>query len=354
MQKLSVKDLLIIGAGPAGIKAGELAEELKLDYLILEAGQVGQAWRDVRPDMRLLSPCHPQRDWTSLSYKYPIWKRNVARPYCKASDFVEYLEAYAEHYKLRIQTEIKVNSVGFEDGNFYLVTEPGERFYTKNLLVASGVFGNPYLPDIPGIENNPVVIHSHAYQGAADFEKKRVLLIGAGNSAAEIATDLAGKAMVYLVHRGELEFFSETQKLQDIRGISESYLKELIKMEIIRYYNHQNLIEIKGNRAIFSERILEADKIIFATGYRPSLRMLDPLQLRFGKNKSPEVTVTGQSLQYPGLFFGGPLIYQNPSGIVIHSFIKHIEKTMQRINERIKNRVEINEHISQQVSNNLQ
>ncbi len=354
MQQLSVKDLVIIGAGPAGLKAGELAEEMNLDYLILEAGSVGQAWREVRPDMRLLSPCHPQRDWTSLSYKYPIWKRNVDRPYCTAIDFVKYLEAFAKNYQLNIHTGIRVNSVGFEDGNFYLVTETEKRFLTKNLLVASGVFENPYLPDIPGIKNNPYVIHSHDYKGSEEFDKKRVLIIGAGNSAAEIATDLAGKAMVYLVHRGELEFFSETQKLQDIRGISESYLKELIKMEIIRYFSQQNLFEIKGNRAVFSDRILEVDKIIFATGYRPNLRMLDPMQLRFGKKQSPEVTMTGQSMQYPGLFFAGPLTYQNPSGIVIHSFIKQIEKTMQRINERIKNRAQTDEQINQHEINNMQ
>jgi len=172
VQQLSVKDLLIIGAGPAGLKAGELAEELNLDYLILEAGEIGQAWRDVRPDMRLLSPCHPQRDWTSLSYKFPIWKRDVARPYCTALDFVEYLEAFAEHYNLNIQTGVEVNSVGFDEGNFYLVTKTEERFLTKNLLVASGIFGNPYLPDIPGIENNPAVIHSHDYAEAEEFEKK--------------------------------------------------------------------------------------------------------------------------------------------------------------------------------------
>lgn len=353
MQQLSIKDLLIIGAGPAGLKAAEQAEDLNLDYLILESGKIGQAWRNVRPDMRLLSPCHPQRDWTSLSYKFPIWKRDVDRPYCTASDFVEYLEAFADHFKLNIRTGIQVNSVTFDDGQFYLVTESDERFIAKNVLVASGVFGNPYLPDIPGIKNNPAVVHSHDYSGSAEYEKQRVLIIGAGNSAAEIATDLAGKAMVYLVHRGELEFFSDTKKLQDIRGISESYLRELIQMEIIRYYSYQNLIEIKGNRAFFKDRVLEVDKVIFATGYRPSLRMLDTLELRFGKNNSPEVTMVGQSIQYPGLFFAGPLIYPSPSGVVIHTFVKQLEKTVQRISERIKTQSQTEDSIQQHVSNNM-
>ena len=75
------KDLVIIGSGPAGLRAGEIARELNIDYVIVEKGEIAQAWKTIRPEMRLLSPCHPQRDWTSLSSKFPIWKLNVNRPY---------------------------------------------------------------------------------------------------------------------------------------------------------------------------------------------------------------------------------------------------------------------------------
>ena len=71
------KELLIIGSGPAGLKAGEEAQKKGLDYLIIEKGEVAQSWRDIREDMIMLSPCMPQRDWTSISDNFPIWKMNV-------------------------------------------------------------------------------------------------------------------------------------------------------------------------------------------------------------------------------------------------------------------------------------
>jgi len=53
------KELIIIGAGPAGLRAGEEAQRLGLDYLILERGSVAQAWREIRANMPMLSPSHP-------------------------------------------------------------------------------------------------------------------------------------------------------------------------------------------------------------------------------------------------------------------------------------------------------
>ena len=337
MKQFTSVDLLIIGAGPAGLRAAQEAEEAGLQYVVLESGEVGQAWRNVRPDMRMLSPCLPQRDWTSIHYKFPIWKMETGRPYCTAAEFATYLQAFAEHFKLNILTKISVQSVQFDDGNYLVFTDKGPHFTTRNLMTAVGVFGSPHIPAIPGVEENPYVLHSNDYEGAAAYKNERVLIIGAGNSAAEIAIDLAGKAMVYLVSRGELVFFSETQKLQNIRGISESYLKELIKMEIVRYYSYQDVMEIKGKNVYLKNRMIEADKIIFATGYRPCLKIMDSLQLRSNKYAAPETTMTGESIQYPGLFFVGPLAFQTPSGAVIHGFLKQISVTIQRIQERIQN-----------------
>ncbi len=299
---------------------------------------MGQAWRNVRPDMRMLSPCLPQRDWTSLTYKFPIWKMKTGRPYCTAKEFVTYLQAFSDYYKLNILTQTMVETIHFDDGKYLIYTNFNTSFIAPNLVMATGVFGSPYIPEIPGAADNPFVMHSNDYRGSHDYFNERVLIVGAGNSAAEIAVDLAGRALVYLVSRGELAFFSETQKLQDIRGISESYLRELIKMEIIRYYSHQEIIRIRQNQVLLKSRMLEVDKIIFATGYRPCMNVLKSFQLRSNKYEAPEITMAGESIQYPGLFFIGPLAFQTPSSTVIHGFIKQISVTMQRISERIKNR----------------
>ena len=340
MKEIISKELLIIGAGPAGLKAAEEAERYGLDYLVLDSGQVGQAWRDIRPEMPMLSPCHPQRDWTSLSYKFPIWKMDIERPYCTAVEFAAYLQAYADHFKLKISENSNVTSIQYDDGVYHVNTDSDQALTSRIVFIATGVFGNPFIPALPGVQGNPNVIHSKQFMSPADFDKQRVLVIGAGNSAAEIATELAGNSMVYLAHRRELHFFSDTHRLHDIRGISESYLKELIKMEIIRHYSYHTILEIDGNRAIFKDRVLEVDKFIFATGYQPVLNLLDLLGHRKNQDFSPEINMSGESIQYPGLFFGGPLANQAPSGVVIHGFIRKLVSTIQRIQERIRNRPE--------------
>lgn len=329
------KELIIIGGGPAGLKAAEEAQKAGIDYLVLEKGAVGQAWREIRPDMQLLSPCHPQRDWTSISNRFPIWKLPVNRPYCSASEFVDYLDAFAKHFKLAVKTHSLVEKIEQTDRGYAVYCASLEQYEAPFLIVATGIFGNPYIPPIPGARDNPIVSHSHQYQGASAFKGRRVLIVGAGNSAAEIAIDLAGKALVYLASRKELRFFSETKKLYHIRGISESFLKELIAMEFIHYFPAQEIQRIEGKNVFFKKRQLEVDHIIFATGYRANLRNLAGLQLTVDKYHSPVITAKGESKQYSNLFFAGPLSFQSPSSIVIHGFIRLVPRTVEEIASRL-------------------
>jgi putative flavoprotein involved in K+ transport len=331
------KELIIIGGGPAGLRAGEEAKKNGLDYIILEAGQTAQAWRDIRPEMKLLSPCHPQRDWTSISPNFPIWKLQVDRPYCTAASFIHYLDSYLDYMNLDLETNKKVLSVS-HDGEYYQVSAEGYSYIAPVIVVATGIFSNPFFPPVPGIENNPIITHTHYFMAPDEYDKQRVLIVGAGNSAAETAIELSGKSMVYMVTRGDLKYFSDTKKLYDIRGISESYLKELISMEIIRYKPHQEINRIENNVVYFRDWKLEVDKVIFGTGYRPHTEVLSSFHLRFNKKNYPENSYSGESLQMPNLFFAGPLAYHSAASIVIHGFVKRIPKTIERIVEILKNK----------------
>ncbi|MBN2424833.1 MAG: NAD(P)-binding domain-containing protein [Calditrichaceae bacterium] len=336
MNKSISKELIIIGSGPAGLKAGELAAENKLDFVILEKGNTGQSWIDVKPDMHFLSPCLPQRDWTSLSSKFPIWKLPVKRPYCTAKEFTVYLREFAGHFKLPVEEKCTVKEVQYTDGLYKAFCVDGREYSAPVLIAATGIFGNKYIPDIPGVMDNPVVMHSHDYKNAADFRNKKVLVVGAGNSAAETAIDLAGDAMVHMVSREDLKFFADTLKLYHIRGISESYLKELISMEIIRYRAYQEIQRIEGNIVHFRDWKLAVDKIIFATGYRGDLKILNNFKIRVNKYNYPEISYIGESLQYPKLFFAGPLAFQKMVSVLIHGFINQVPGTIKRIVELLR------------------
>ena len=330
------KELIIIGAGPAGLKCAEEAQNRSIDYLVIERGEVGQSWKELRPNMPLLSPCHPQRDWTSLSTSFPIWKLNVKRPYCTSSEFCNYLDEFNSHFKFNLKTNTIIRKVSHNGDEFILLDQNENQYQAPIMIVASGIFGNPYIPQINGVKNNPNVMHSHYYHSTKEYVGQSVMVIGAGNSAAEIAIDLTSTAMVYLVSRKDLQYFADTQKLYHIRGISESYLKELIKMELIRYRAYQEIQNIEGNTIYFKDWKLDVNKIIFATGYHGNIEVLKNFKLRVNKNNYPEVSMSGESIQYPNLFFAGPLSYQNTSSIVIHGFIKHIPVTINRIAEKLK------------------
>jgi len=328
------KELIIIGAGPAGLKAAEEAGRLGLDYLLLEKGRVGQAWSKVRPKMRLLSPNHPQRDWTSLSSQFPIWKLPVKRPYCTAAEFTTYLRTYAEYFRLQIKEHCMVDDVTC-DGEYFMVhTAENTEYRARFLFVATGIFGNPYFPEIPGIKDNPHVMHSHDYFSAEPFKGKKVMIVGAGNSAAEIATQIVGRSIVYLVTRSRLKYFAHTHKLYHIRGITESFLRELISMEMVRYRPNREIRKIEGGLVLFDDWKIKMDMIIFATGYRPNLSILEKLNITFLKNRYPQITGLSESRQYPNLFFGGPLASHSDSAITIHGFLRYVVRAMEEIARR--------------------
>jgi thioredoxin reductase len=326
-----MKDLVIIGAGPAGLRMAHEAEQEKLNYIVLEKGKIGQAWKEVRPNMTMLSPSHPQRDWTSLSADFPIWKMDVERPFCSASEFTEYLDAYAKHFRLQIRTDAKVTDIE-QTSQGFRISLNGETIDSKMLVVATGFFGNPYIPEIPGFANNPIVSHSHHYANSRVFRGKRVVVIGGGNSAAEIVLELAGFSQTYLITRNELKFFSQTGNLCHIRGLSESLLRELIKMGLIRSMPAAEIEKLDGNKLHVNGKSIPVDHVLCATGYRADLCLLKSLPVSLHPSTYfPMIYPSGESRDVPGLFFAGPLAYRRVGSMFIHGFIKHIPETFKHL-----------------------
>jgi thioredoxin reductase (NADPH) len=328
------KELLIIGSGPAGLKAGKEAKKAGIDYLILEQGEVAQSWRDIRQDMLMLSPCLPQRDWTSISEDFPIWKLDINRPFCLAHEFLDYLLKFYEHHNLNINTFSPVKSIQKKDEIFEISTDR-VTYHSKYVIVATGFFGNPFIPDIPGLRVSPIVTHSHQFKSNKPYRNKRVVIIGSGNSAAETAIILAGYAQVYLLSRNKLKFFRKTKNLCNIRGISESYLLEMIDMEIIRHISGAKIEKVEGNCVFLGNKTIEAQSIICATGYNADLGALGNTGLDVDKKtKFPFIKDTGESATIENLFFVGPLAYTKISSLLIHGFIRMVPMTIREVLKR--------------------
>ncbi|RMG57562.1 MAG: hypothetical protein D6713_09425 [Deltaproteobacteria bacterium] len=329
-------DVAVVGGGPGGILAGYYLKRNDISYVVFERGLAGNLWRGMRPGMILLSPSVPGADWTSLTLDQPLWKmKGVRKPFPTRDDFLCYLEKFVLDNEIRILERCPVEVVVREEDGFRLVTAEGE-YRSRFVIVATGCYGKPRFPEIPGIEGNPVAIHSHDYFHCMSYEGKRVLVVGGGNTAAEITIELAGTSRVTLLTKGELKFFTETKDLSHIRGLSESILRELIQFGIVTHVKDDAIERLEGSRVFFSSGREESfDRVIFATGYGPSLPVIEGGEVEVNEEGLPVITKVGESTSLPGLFFAGSLALFHRRCRFIHGFRSEVEKVVWAIFDRL-------------------
>jgi len=330
-----MNDVIVVGGGPAGLLLASLLQEHGIGYLVLERGKIAQAWRMMRQGMILLSPSVPGTDWTSLSLKDPLWALPGAqRPFPSREDFLCYVDAFARDHRLRICEYTEVARAAVAPGGFALAGSGGEQ-RCRFLVLATGASTRPAFPGIPGLRGNPFVLHSCDFVHCMAYSGKRVLIIGGGNSAAEIAIALAGTAGVTLCTRGPMRYFSETADLEDIRGSSESVLKELVRFGIVELREDDAAVSIRDRRVTFrSGDDVEFDRIICATGYSPAWLPVDGGEVSVGPDGFPVISPSGEST-VPGLYFCGSLARFHRRCAFIHGFRNYVEKIFWDIADKL-------------------
>lgn len=177
--------IAIVGAGAAGLATAACLQRYGLPTTIYEAGGgPGATWRALYERLRL----HTVKSLSGLPGvpMPPTYPRYPTRLQVAA-----YLTAYATHYKLTIIPNTPVTHVARNDSGWLLTTPQGQQ--TADILIsATGVFSNPQTATYPNQDAyTGSVIHASAYHNAQPFSGQRVLIVGAGNSGAEIALDLA-------------------------------------------------------------------------------------------------------------------------------------------------------------------
>ncbi|MEU9401507.1 NAD(P)/FAD-dependent oxidoreductase [Streptomyces sp. SID4985] len=194
------RPVYVIGAGPGGLAVAHALRARGVRAVILEkADRVGASWRRHYDRLRL----HTTRRLSALpGLAIPrAFGRWVSR-----DDVVRYLEKYAEHHELEIVTGVEVFRVEpAPDGAGWLLHASGGRELTGSaVVVATGFNHTPRLPDWPGLEDwDGEFLHASAYRNARPFADRDVLVVGVGNTGAEIAVDLVegGAARVRLAVR---------------------------------------------------------------------------------------------------------------------------------------------------------
>jgi putative flavoprotein involved in K+ transport len=177
---------VIVGAGAAGLSAGAALKREGIDPILFEKDErIGESWARRYERLHL----HTVRRFSGLAH-HPI-PRTYPR-YVPKDMFATYLQEYAEVFQLRVELRSPVQTVRpLEDGLWETVVDEGRRALSQVVIIATGRYNEPVLPTWPGMADfRGQVVHSFHYGSGREFAGRAVLVVGIGNSGAEIAADL--------------------------------------------------------------------------------------------------------------------------------------------------------------------
>jgi putative flavoprotein involved in K+ transport len=201
---------VVVGAGQAGLAAGYFLKQRGIDLVILDgAERIGESWRKRWDSLRLFSPARynelPGKSYPAEPYYYPTKDEHAA-----------YLEAYAEEFDLPVYLNTRVERV-IHAAEGYLVFTAVKTYKADHVISAMSSFQIPHIPPFASDLDSAIKqLHSSAYRRPGQLRDGDALVVGAGNSGAEIALDAAADRRTWLSgrHPGQ-EPFSVESKLTD-------------------------------------------------------------------------------------------------------------------------------------------
>ena len=288
-------DLIIIGGGPTGINCAIEAKKAHLDYVILEKGVLVNSIFNFPANMTFFSTSK------NLEIADVPFISHTDKPTRKEA--LEYYRRLMESYDLDIDFDIEVLSMNKVEGT-YEVTTSTKSYRSKYVIVATGFYDRPNLMHVPG-ENLPKV--KHYYDEVHHYIRKKVLVVGAANSACDVALECWQKgADVTMVIRGS-ELYSKV-KYWILPNI-----ENRIKEGSIKAYFNTTIKEITPDAVLVQtpegEQAIENDFVLAMTGYSPNYELLDRLGIEVGKDglKTPVFDENTLESNLPGVYLAGVL-----------------------------------------------
>ncbi|WP_374985239.1 ArsO family NAD(P)H-dependent flavin-containing monooxygenase [Streptomyces fradiae] len=315
-------DVVVIGGGQAGLAAGYHLRRLGLDFVVLDAQATpGGAWQHTWDSLHLFSPAA----YSSLPGR--IMPPQPGETYPDAAHVVAYLTDYERRYDLPVVRPARVEAV-HRDGGFLRVESATGTWRARAVISATGTWWRPFLPAVPGrAEFRGAQLHTVEYRRPADFAGRKVVVVGGGNSGAQIAADLAHDTDLTWVTRhppryladdidGRALFDAATARRRaldegrtDTGGVAS--LGDIVAVPPVREARDGGLLKAQPMFARLTPTGVEwadgtradADAVIWCTGFRPALSHLAPLGLRGPRGHIP--TAGTRALREPRLHLLG-------------------------------------------------
>jgi putative flavoprotein involved in K+ transport len=318
----SAAEVIVIGAGQSGLAAFRALQARGISAVVLEArDRAAGSWPSYYDSLTAFSPAGfnamPGMAFPGDPDRYPA-----------RDEVAGYLDSYAAALGVQIHTHTRVVTISKDGRDFVVVTADGRRLRAAGVVAASGSFSSPYRPAFPGQESfTGQLTHVADYRDPAPYAGKRVIVVGAGDSAAQVANELAPLARVTVAARHPLRFIPQRIGGQDVHywlggtgfdALPAAWLDKITGGSVItdsvgfQQTLAGGLADVRpmftgldGDQVTWNQHERErADAVILATGYRPSLgylRCLGALDPNGAPLHAGGISTTHLGLVYLGL-----------------------------------------------------
>ena len=353
-------DTVIIGAGQAGLSAGYHLKKRGLPFVILDAdARIGDHWRDRWDSLKLYSPAKYDA-LPGLPFPGNAWAWPTGR------EMGDYLETYARRFELPVRSGVRVDRVEPIGGGFIVSTSDGGRFASRQVVVATGPFRAPFVPELAG-RLDPAIrqLHSHDYREPSQLPDGPVLVVGLSHSGADIAFELANAGhRTYLSGKsnGQLPIkVVDTQRARVGWPVVQFLFKHVLTIRTpmgrsmrphvrhgggpllrvrlddldkagVQRHDAKTVGARDGKPELADGTVLDVRSVIWATGYRPDYAFIDaPVT---GPDGWPD-EVRGVSPTVPGLYFVGVPFQYAFSSMLVTGAGRDAKYVVERIAERV-------------------
>ncbi|MGW9132027.1 ArsO family NAD(P)H-dependent flavin-containing monooxygenase [Streptomyces sp. NPDC055681] len=345
-------DVVVIGGGQAGLAAGYHLRRLGLDFVILDAqAEPGGAWARAWDSLHLFSPAA----YSSLPGR--LMPPQPGETYPDAAHVVAYLADYEQRYELPVHRSVHATGV-HRDGELLRVETDSGAWSSRAVISATGTWSRPFVPTIAGrTEFQGAQLHTVEYRNASELAGKKVVVVGGGNSGAQIAADLAYDTDLtwatlreprYLADDidGRALFDHATARRRaldegrtDTGGVAS--FGDIVAVPPVREARDSGLLKAQPmftrlTRTAVTwadDTTVEADTIIWCTGFRPALSHLAPLGLRGPRGRIP--TIGTQAVGEPRLHLLGYGDWTGPASATLIGVGRPAREATHEIHHRL-------------------